>query len=81
MGDRTLVGYIVRGGDGKRTAVFGYAWPKNLNRGDELIVKHFAPTTDGRDRARLMALAVGGTVKRVMKRAPTSCESTRKEAE
>src|ERR1700683_3596753 len=33
-GERRLCGYIVRGGDGKRTAVMGYAWPDNLIRGD-----------------------------------------------
>ena len=64
-----LCGYVVRGGDGNRTAVIGFAWPDNLVRGDELIVKRFDPTPDGRKRAWLVAIAIGGTVKRVVKRA------------
>lgn len=71
--ERTLSGYIVRGGDGHGTAVFGYGWPtkgkRPLVRGDNLIVYHFAPTPDGRQRAYLVAAAVEGTVKRVMKKA------------
>jgi hypothetical protein len=72
-----IVGYVVRGGDGKGTALFGYAWTTRgkyaLIRavGDgmgQLIVKRFEPTSDGLRRARLMALAVDGTVKRVVRR-------------
>lgn len=71
-----LRGYIVRGGDGKGTALFGYAWtsgPLRLVRAANggigtLIVKRFQPTKDGRRRAHLMAMAVDGTVKRVVKR-------------
>lgn len=80
MGDRTLVGYIVRGGDGNATAVFGYSWPDGLMRGGELLVRRFEPTADGRRRAWLVAIGVGGTVKRVVKRASVSSASTRKVA-
>ena len=74
---RELRGYVVRGGDGGGTALFGYAWTSKgkyeLLRavGDglgQLVVKRFPPTEDGRRRALLVAIAVGGTVKRVMKR-------------
>ena len=71
-----LCGYVVRGGDGNRTAVIGYAWPDNLVRGDELVVKRFDPTPDGRKRAWLVAVAIGGTVKRVVKRAKNTTATT-----
>lgn len=84
-----LKGYVVRGGDGDRTALFGYAWiidgPPHLrlvrastDGGGQLIVVRFPPTRDGRRRAWAMAAAVEGTVKRVVSRPPAaSREDTR----
>jgi hypothetical protein len=72
----TLIAYVVRGGDGSGTALFGYAWTTKgklaLVRasGDgcgQLIVQRFEPSADGRRRAHLVALAVRGTVKRVVR--------------